>query len=205
MKLPQIFRISLILLTGALIGPVSHATTVIAPEFDELVSKADYVVRATVKSVSSAWRDQHGERNIYTQVELKVKEVVAGTPPSPVVLEVLGGQVGDQVLEVDGVPQFNVGEEGIFFVQGNGVQFCPLVAVMHGNYRIKHDGANNRDFVARDDGSPLESEQEVSQPMKSARVRSSNTQAAKGLSPDEFITKIRASRQAAAQKNKLLK
>jgi hypothetical protein len=205
MKSPHFLRITFALLLTVLSVPFSKATTVVAPQFDELVAKADYVVRANVKSVTSSWRDVNGQRAIYTQVELTVKNVVAGTPPSPVVLEVLGGQVGDQILEVDGVPQFTVGDEGIFFVQGNGIQFCPLVAVMHGNYRIKRDRSTAKEYVARDDGSPLENEQEVARPMKSSHAASSQAQATTGLTPDEFVSKIRASRQASNQKNKLQK
>src|SRR5271166_2888957 len=74
--------------------PISgHATTVIAPDFDTLVSQADYVVRAVVKSKAAEWRsDAHG-RHIMTKVTLDVKEIIKGAPPSPLVLVMLGGRI----------------------------------------------------------------------------------------------------------------
>ncbi|HWA26467.1 MAG TPA: hypothetical protein VG734_12475 [Lacunisphaera sp.] len=36
--------------------PVARATTVIAPDFDSLVSSSDYIVRAVVQSVRTEWR-----------------------------------------------------------------------------------------------------------------------------------------------------
>src|SRR5688500_19049855 len=41
----------------ALLPLAARATTVIAPSFDRMVDTSDYIVRATVKSVTSEWRD----------------------------------------------------------------------------------------------------------------------------------------------------
>ena len=77
-----------VLFLGA--APV-RATTVVPPKFSELVNESDYIVRAAVKSVTSEWRGVPGQGSIYTLVELDVREVIAGTPPQPLVLEMLGG------------------------------------------------------------------------------------------------------------------
>ena len=62
------------------------ATTVVPPEFEQMVNGSDYIVRAKVKSVSTEIRLRNGFERIYTKVELQVLEVIAGSPPSPLVL-----------------------------------------------------------------------------------------------------------------------
>lgn len=186
------------------------ATTVVAPEFDSLVQQAEYVVRGTVKSVVSEWREQNGHRNIVTLVEIDVAETIAGTPPSQLVLQMLGGRVGEKQMIVQGAPVFSTGEEHILFIRGNGVQFTPLVALMHGQYPIKKDSAGRR-YIARSDGLPLLNERDVSAPIHAAQKAAGSAaippagragavaeNAAAPLTPAEFSARIRVSRQQAA-------
>jgi len=169
----------------------ARATTVIPPNFNKLVSQADYIVRAVVKSVNSELSTDGGKRHIVTKVELDVQEVISGTPPQPLVLEMLGGKVGVDEMVVDGAPKFVVGDEDILFVHGNGRQFNPLVALMYGRYPILEEAGTGRRYVARANGLPLRSEQEVDKPMVAPAV---NAQASPppALSPIEFIGRIHA-------------
>lgn len=168
------------------------ATTVEAPEFDQLVGKADYIVRAVTKSVTSEWREKAGRRFIATKVELDVKEVIRGHPPSPLVLDMIGGRMGEEELVIEGAPRFQVGEENILFVRGNGRQFYPLVAIMHGVYPIFHDPKSGRELVVRSNGMPLYSERDVSLPMtKLSEVKVRNPRAMP-ITAAAFIGKIRA-------------
>jgi hypothetical protein len=170
------------------------ATTVVPPQFDELVNESDYIVRGVVKSVRCELLDVQGRGRIYTFVEFEVREVIAGTPPSPLVLRMLGGQVGDMVLEVDGAPKFTVGQEDILFVQGNGRQFVPLTAVMHGRYPILKEVATGREYVARSNHAPLKDVSEVSLPMTESspvQVQQSLASPAQALSPESFVQRIR--------------
>jgi hypothetical protein len=167
------------------------ATTVVPPNFDQLVGEADYVVRVVVKSVNCEWRTEGENRHIITKVELDVKEVITGTPPSPLVLEFLGGRVGDMEMKVEGAPPFFVGDEDILFVRGNGRQFFPLVAVMHGQYLVQRDSATGQARVLRSNGVPLYSEQDVSQPMTRASVARAQSAGAQPLTPGEFSQRIR--------------
>jgi hypothetical protein len=163
-----------------------------APAFDQLVGQADYVVRATVKSVNSEWREKNGHRYIATQVTLNVGEVIRGTPPSPLILDMVGGRVGDDELSIEGAPKFNVGEESIFFVHGNGAQLFPLVAIMHGLYPIFRDAKTGTDYVVRSNGMPLYSEQDVSLPMTRLSAVKTRNPAAQPMTAAAFISKIRA-------------
>lgn len=168
-----------------------HATTVIAPDFDTLVSQADYVVRAVVNSKTAEWRsDAHG-RHIITKVALSVTEVIKGAPPSPLILEMLGGRIGTDEMVVEGAPDFIVGEEEILFVHGNGRQFFPLVSMMYGMYPVSLDTASGQRVVHRSNGSPLYDVKDISLPMTAANAL--GTGAARPLTATEFASKIRAS------------
>ena len=180
---------SLLLLVALALGSAlpAFATTVIAPEFDQLVAQADYVVRAKVTAINSEWREVNGQRHIFTFVTLAVKKIIAGTPPQPLVLQLLGGRVGEDEMTIDGAPKFKVGDEDILFVRGNGIQFFPLVALMHGRYPVKTDAKTGREYVARNNGEALQDAKQVAEPMRSPAARA----AAEALSPDAFATKIR--------------
>lgn len=174
--------------------PWAQATTVIAPDFDELANSADYVVRATVKSMTSEWRpnpDNPKHPYIGTRVELEVHEVIKGNPPSPLVLDLVGGRIGDEELTIDGAPKFKVGQESILFIQGNGRQIVPLVGMWHGHYPVRRDKRTGETQVMRDGGKLLYSEQEVSLP-ESALSTAARDPQARPLSCDEFADRIRA-------------
>lgn len=197
---PPLLPIFLLVLAWAGALAVSaHATSVQPPAFEELVNGADYVVRARVTAVESfATPRAHGRPRIHTRVTLEVLETIAGTAPSPLVLTLLGGRVGDVELRVEGVPEFAVGDEDVLFVHGNGRNFFPLYAVMHGRYPIKRDAAG-REFLARSNAVPLGDVAEVALPMTSGGAallqRRAKAQSA-ALTPAEFAAEIRRVRRA---------
>jgi hypothetical protein len=190
---------SLLLLTGVCLAQIfavssASATSVVPPKFAELVNGADYIVRARVKGISYAAKERPGKPPlIYTNVALEVLETIAGNPPAEPVLRVLGGKIGDAELRVEGLPRFEVGQEEVMFVRGNGRTFYPLYAAMHGRYSIKRDAAG-REFIARSNGVQLDDVAEVATPMVDGpaaqlqqRMRSSST----ALSPAAFIQRVR--------------
>lgn len=185
-------RLSLWALALTLLLPLpSRATSVIPPDFNTLVNSADYVVRGVVKSVNSEWREKDGHKYIATKVEVEVRETIRGTPPAQVVLDMVGGRVGEDELVVTGAPQFQVGDEDILFVQGNGRQVYPLVAIMHGRYPIFHDTKTGQDLVVRSNGMPLYSEQDVALPMTTLSATKQANSAAKPMTAAAFVQKIR--------------
>jgi hypothetical protein len=175
--------------------PSVRATSIIAPDFDRLVNSADYVVRATVKSVTSDWRqnpDNPQRPYIGTLVELEVLEVISGTPPSPLVLDLVGGRIGDKELTIDGAPKFAVGEESILFIRGNGRQIIPLVAMKHGHYPVRRDKRAGTDQVMRSGGKFLYDEKEVALPEAAASAVPARDPQARPLSTAEFAARIRS-------------
>lgn len=180
--------------------PSVFATTVVPPEFTTLVNTSDYIVRAVVKSVIGEERTApSGAKLIYSRVELEVKEIIAGKPPAPLVLDVLGGKFGGREMAIGGAPKFSVGDEAIYFVQGNGRQIYPLTAMMHGLYPIKKEAGTGREYVARSNGEPMHDVRQVAQSMDAGAATSTlpRSQAATvDLSPSDFILNIRATAKA---------
>lgn len=181
----------------------AHATSVVPVAFPELVREADYVVRAVVKSSSCREQiDATGSRLVYTSVALEVKSVLAGLPPNPLVLQLLGGQVGDYRLTVEGAPTLLVGDEGYFFVQGNGAQIYPLVRMMHGLYRIERD-ASGHEYISRSDHTPLRQIAAVGQPPQGPTdMAAARSSPAAALSPADFERAIQGQLSAPPRREK---
>lgn len=183
---------ALLLLTAARLP----ATTVIPPDFDQLVNDSDYIVRAVVKSVDSEYQTTtSGGKKIVTKVALDVREIIAGTPPANLVLEILGGRVGNERMVVEGAPTFKVGDEDILFVRGNGHTIVPLVAMMHGRYPIMREAATGRRYVARENKVPLTDTAEISQPISNVHVAAPKAPAkaaSRAMTPEDFIQRIKS-------------
>src|SRR5437764_6180049 len=139
--------------TFALVS-VALATTVIPPSFDDLVARAEMIFQGTVTDVRSEWAGEGAQRHIMSYVTVKVEETIKGNPGASVTLQMLGGTVGAETMEVADAPKFKVGDRDILFVENNGTQFIPLVGIMHGRFRIKKDEAGS-DAVFTNEGSPL--------------------------------------------------
>ena len=136
------------------IGCSALATTVIPPSFDELVSRAEVIFQGTVTDVRSQWVGEGGQRHINSYVTFKVEDAIKGKPGAQITLQMLGGTVGSETMEVTDAPKFKVGDRDILFVENNGTQFVPLVGIMHGRFRVKKDEAG-RDAAFTNEGSPL--------------------------------------------------
>ena len=187
--------LGLLSLGGLLLIAPARATTVVAPEFSELVNKSDYIIRAVVKSVRAEMETGANGRKIHTFVELEVREVIAGTPPTPLVLRLLGGTVGKEEMVLQGAPKFQVGDEDILFVRGNNRMAYPLVGIMHGRYPIRQDAATNRRYVARSNGVPMQSTAEVARPMTGSTAvpgAGAPALAARALTPEQFVQQIKS-------------
>lgn len=176
-------------------APGLRATTVEPMEFSDLVNASDYVIRGRIKALRNEVRVQAGRELPFTQVEIEVLEVVAGTPPAAVTLSVLGGRTSTGgELKVDGVPGFTVGDEEVFFVQGNGINFYPTTAVMHGRYPVLFDKQLDRSYVARINRVPLAATAEIGLPLaegKLAQLLRRQRRTEDALTPAEFIASVR--------------
>ncbi len=136
------------------LGFIANATTVIPPNFDELVSRAEVIFEGEVTQVQSQWIGEGSEHRIVTFVTFKVDEALKGEPGASYSIRMLGGTVDGRTMEVTDAPKFKVGDHDVLFVENNGKQFIPLVGIMHGRFRVQRD-QNSREVLATNDGRPL--------------------------------------------------
>src|SRR5205085_11228404 len=88
---------------------IALATTVIPPTFDDLVTRAEMIFQGTVTDVRSEWTGEGGQRHIASYVTFKVDDSIKGNPGAKVTLNLLGGTVGAETMEVSDAPKFKVG------------------------------------------------------------------------------------------------
>lgn len=110
------------------------------PDLGDMAASADLVFRGTVVEVD--YRDSEATGNQpslpHTFVTFSVQEVLAGQADGEMLtLRFLGGvNQNGQVMYVDGVPTFDLGDEDVVFVSGNGEAECPLVECSGGRFRL---------------------------------------------------------------------
>ena len=168
------------------------ATTVVVPTFEELVAKSDVIFEGSLIATEAKWVGQGDSRRIQTDYTFKVIDAMKGNVPELYKLQVLGGTVGDVTLKVEGFPDFSRGERVILFITQNGVQFIPLVGIMHGHYRIKRDAVDDQEIVINHNNKPLLNVNDIGheQLVKMSRIKSSKA-SSKPLSVKEFKKNIR--------------
>jgi hypothetical protein len=169
-----------------------RATTVVPPSFPQLVAQSDTIVRARVTAVQAAWVDSPQGRVIKTYVTLDVQKQLKGTPARELTLQFLGGELDGQGMRVEGMPRFVVGQTELLFIAGNGARFCPLVAMMHGRYRVVNDATTAHDYIARNDGVPLTNIDDVQLPQTGNPLEAQLKRASAALSPTAFEQQITA-------------
>ena len=150
------------------------------------------IVRGQVTSVRCAWVDTPQGRAIKTFVTVAVQKRLKGEAPAELVLQFLGGEIDGRGMRVEGMPRFVEGQSEILFIADNGVQFCPLVGMMHGRYRVVKAAQTAREYVARDDGVPLVNESEVQLPQDAGTPAARSVIASVALTPESFEQKIAA-------------
>jgi len=129
-----------------------HATTVVAPTFDELVDRAQLIFEGTVTDVQSQWAGEGGQRHIVSYVTFKIADGLKGDAGASYTLRMLGGTVGDDTMEISDSPKFKVGDRNILFVENNGTQFIPLVGIMHGRFGVQKEQQSGVDVVLNHEG-----------------------------------------------------
>jgi len=136
------------------LGFVATATTVIPPNFDELVSRAQVIFEGEVTGLHSQWIGEGAQHRIVTYVTFKVDDALKGDPGASYSIRMLGGTVDGRTMEVTDAPKFQVGDHDLLFVENNGSQFIPLVGIQHGRFRVQKD-QSGRATLLTGEGHPL--------------------------------------------------
>jgi hypothetical protein len=149
----QLHSLFLMLCVGLAVASI-RATTVIPPTFDQLVSDAELIFQGTVTDAHSKWSGEGADRRIMTSVTFNIEDAIKGAPGRSYTIQMLGGTVDGETIEVSDSPKFKVGDRDILFVEHNGNQFVPLVGIMHGRFHIQTD-VGGREIVTKDNGAAL--------------------------------------------------
>ncbi len=161
---------SFLVAASLVVGGTAAALTVRPPSFAELVAEAETIVRVETLASRCEWRETPRGRVIVTFVTLRVETTLKGEAAREIELRQLGGQIGEERMEIEGLPRFGVGDRDYLFIVGNGRSLCPLVGIPHGRYPIMRLAEAGDEFVARADGSPLTATAQVASPLGEGTV-----------------------------------
>jgi hypothetical protein len=163
-------------------------------DLPSLTSEAEVIADVTVQNTVSYWSAPAGVKSIHTRVNFTVNKIVKGTPPPTLSLEFLGGEVGNKVLKVPGVPQFVVGERYLIFSSGpDKAMVSPILGLDQGAMRIVHDDKNNVDRVYRHWGQPVSAQENFKLRMPVVKGAGTQTYLRSADTVDRFIERIRQS------------
>ena len=143
---------SAVLLATLITGSSAHGSIVQALDLSELVAQSDRIV---VGRVVLAEVFQRGDGSITTWYRVEVERELRSDAPTrdeepEVIVQVLGGQIGDLGMRVEGEPRFSVGERAVIFMrEGNQLAFRP-VGMAQGVMRIRMDEGAETVFQSRE-------------------------------------------------------
>lgn len=150
------FRV-LLGLSGALLVALittspAYGSIVEALDLSELVQQSDRIVVGRVV-FSEAFQRRDGTIATWYRVEVE-RELRSDAPTRDeepeVIVQVLGGQVGNLGMRVEGEPRFTVGERAVIFMrEGNELAFQP-VGMAQGVMRIRMDAGDETVFQSRE-------------------------------------------------------
>ncbi len=139
-----LFFLAAIAVTNSAFG-----TTLVRMSLEQLSQAATEIVRGRVVSQESRWNPEH--TRIVTLTSVAVDQVMKGAPPSTVVVQQLGGTVGNIRVRVAGtVPFHTQGDYLLFLETANPERSRFLVVGMRqGAYQIYHDATTHEERVIR--------------------------------------------------------
>lgn len=101
----------------------------LGPRSNLVVSEAELIFQGTVLSNQTVLANNiYGNRMIYTDVSLKVKDQLRGTVENPdnFPLRMIGGKKEGRVLTVRGMPRFETGKTSILFLKKYGDRYSTV-------------------------------------------------------------------------------
>lgn len=131
-------------LAVALWASPTDASIVQALDLDELVGQADQIFLGKVV-FSESFQRPNG--TIGTLHRIEVEQDVRGTAPDEreVMVETLGGRLGELGMRVEGEPSFSLGERVVVFVRGDGsYQAFRPVGMGQGVMRVRKEQGVDR-------------------------------------------------------------
>ncbi len=115
------------------------STSIQQLDFNQLVGRAEMVFEGRVISSISRWNT--AETEIVTEVRFEVLDVIKGDfNQSTLLLEFLGGRVGEQSMAIEAMVYPQAGEQGVYFVESlSRKQVNPLLGWSQGHFLVEND------------------------------------------------------------------
>lgn len=126
------------------LSPVpAKATSVVMLSDTELVVNSRFILTGKVRSVVSAWDDEHA--NAWTYVKVRVDQVLKGELASrSVVLKQIGGEAGGMGMRVFGEPEFAPGQRVLLYLNTRPDGTLQVAYAFMGMFSISEDAAGQR-------------------------------------------------------------
>ncbi|MBM3248418.1 MAG: hypothetical protein FJZ10_03225 [Candidatus Omnitrophica bacterium] len=124
----------------------AFATVLIGYEFDEIVAGSSEIIRATVVNKTSGHAE---DKRAYTHITFRTIESLKGDtkPQEEFTLTFLGGNLQDgKIYVIDGMPEFEVGDEVIVFLSDQQNPICPIKGWGQGLFKAKL-GENGQKYL----------------------------------------------------------
>ncbi|PYV36254.1 MAG: hypothetical protein DMG06_31125, partial [Acidobacteria bacterium] len=120
---------------------------------DDLLAESDGIVVGTVSDVKARYVK---DREIHTFVTLIDLEIVHGRYDAPrLILQLKGGEIDGDVLEIQGSPRFTPKDRVILFLKDNGHAIVPLVGWAQGVFRVFYDEKTGTERVKDHEGNQV--------------------------------------------------
>ena len=134
------FLLTFLLVTLAFTIP-SGATSVTGINMDEVFLRSEFVFEGKVINIESHLTNN--SKMIRTHVTFKITDLIKGKKGAVTIsISFLGGQIGNQILEVSDMVLPKMGEKGIYFVESqNKEQVHPLTGWSQGHFIVIKDNA----------------------------------------------------------------
>lgn len=121
------------------------ATVLVPAEFHEIVAGSQVIVYGRVAAVRAEWSDDRSR--IESIVTVTAGTYLKGGPGTTVTFRVPGGQIGRYRNVMIGAPQFQPGDEAIFFLSGTGPAVAHIFGLTQGLYRVRADARTGKRLV----------------------------------------------------------
>ena len=129
-----------------------QATTVERLSLDDLAARSQTIVQGTVLGSRTYWSPDG--KLILTNTTIQVTESLKGQAGRTVEVTTVGGQIGDRILHVGGMPAFVPGESTIVFAaRSNG--YLTVIGLGQGKFTVSNgEVANSLSELTFPDGRP---------------------------------------------------
>ncbi len=146
-RVPRAWATAALLLVCLTIPAAARATVVVELSLEELVLRADAIVRARVLRTGSHLETYEGHLDPHTTSELAPLEWLKGAGGERLFVDELGGDVPDGHRWIAGTPRYAAGDEVVVFLRRLPGGAYRTLGLSQGRFEIRH--AVGADFVGR--------------------------------------------------------